>query len=87
MKMLAGPAWRIAPQGTALCFLERICEDGTALVSGRGVGRRWAKKPMKVAAADVFVTRDEARDEYRRRRHIAKHIDPHASNDFTTAVP
>lgn len=86
MRMLSGPAWRIASSGTKLCFLERICEDGTALITSR-VGAGWAKRPMRVAAADVFVTRNEARAEYRRRRHIATHIDPHASLNLTTAVP
>jgi hypothetical protein len=67
---LSGAAWRIAPCGTTEVYVVRILDETTASVCSR-VGKAWAKKPMTIARADLFATRDEARTEYRRRRAAA----------------
>jgi len=80
----AGPAWRIAPSGTTACYLARI-EGDVALVHGQGMKGRWAERPMKVAARDVFADREAARAEYRRRHAEALANDPYASRNVTTS--
>ena len=78
--MNTGIAWRIAPCGTAEVYVLRTLEDATASVCGR-VGRGWSRRPMTIARADLFATREEASAEYRRRRADALAVNPVASLD------
>ena len=67
----SGAVWRCAPGGTTeVYFLSRLGDDW-ALVCGQGVKSRWARKPMAVLMASLFYTREEAREEFRRRKREA----------------
>lgn len=83
--MKSGPAWRIAPMGTTEVYLVRI-EGSVAKVCSRVGTHGWAKRPMLIAAADVFPDRAAARAEYRRRYQAALAADPAASRDVSIAV-
>lgn len=83
--LIAGAAWRIAPSGTTLVYLNRVLADGSALVSSK-VGDGWARRPMRVSAADVFLIREVARQEYRRRLAAALAANPDASRNVTTPM-
>jgi len=77
--------WRIAPCGTTSVMFDRATDD-RARVYGRGQRSKWAQRPMEVALADVFPTREEARQEYRRRRAEAMARDPNSFLNFTTPM-
>ena len=79
----SGGAWRIAPSGTREVYVVRRINDQQALVCSR-VGNGWADKPMRIAMADLFGTRDEALIEYRRRRAAALKANPSASLNLTS---
>jgi hypothetical protein len=59
--------FRVAPSGTQPVFVNSFKGTETS-VSTPGQKGTWSIKPMLIPAADLFATRAEARDEYRRRR-------------------
>lgn len=83
--MRKGPVWRIAPSGTQQVWLLRLAGNA-AEVCGPGTKRRWSERSMTVSAADLFLTKAEARAEYRRRRAAALAANPLASLNLTTPV-
>lgn len=82
IKLQAGPCWRIAPCGTTQVYLLRYSADGASASVCSRIGQRgWAKQPLTVASVDLFLTRPEARAEYKRRRALA---DPRWSLNLAT---
>ena len=80
-------AWRIAPCGTTEVFLSRLLPNGAAVVFSRGQKSVWAKRPMTIAAGDLFASEALARSEYRKRRTVALLADPLANLNLTLPVP
>lgn len=59
--------YRVAPSGTQPVFVNRYLGDEVS-ISTQGMKERWSLKPMTIPAADLFVSRNDARAEFRRRK-------------------
>lgn len=73
----AGPVWRVAPGGTVQVYYSGtygVHPDGVP-VYGQGQRQPWAKRPMRVPMADLFLNRSEAREEFRRRKAERAEVD------------
>lgn len=59
--------YRVAPSGSQPVFVNSY-RAAEVSVSTPGVRGKWSQKAMQIPAADLFVTRADARAEFRRRR-------------------
>ncbi len=65
-------AYRVAPSGSQPVFVNRYADDQVS-VSTPGFKVKWSIKPMSIPAADLFMTRAEARAEFHKRK-IAERV-------------
>lgn len=59
--------WRVMGAGAQKCRVSRYTPAGLDAFVHNHTRGGWAKKPMKIATCDLFLTQDEARKEYRLR--------------------
>jgi hypothetical protein len=63
-------AYRVVPSGSQPVFVNRYAGEDVSVCTP-GAKHKWSVKPMTIPAADLFVTRADARAEFRNRRQAA----------------
>jgi hypothetical protein len=84
---LSQPVWRIGAAGVSrVYFLGLRDSDRIARVNTRGQIMTWSLKPTEVSPVDLFMLKQVAREEYRKRKRAVLARNPHASTNVTTPL-